>query len=122
MRMVFIYIILVCLLFPSISTAGISLNLDYPRVGGLELNMNQDINEIVAWIYYFIIRVAGIVTFFMVVLGGVQWLTSAGDANKLTQAKEMITSAFIGLIIILGSFLILQILSPEFKMFNLPEL
>ena len=52
-------IILLSLLLPNISSA-ITLNLEYPEIAGLDLNIHQDLNQIIAWFYYFIISIAGI--------------------------------------------------------------
>ena len=43
------------LLLPSIS-AAINLNLEYPEIGGLDLDNDQDLNQVIAWFYYFVIK------------------------------------------------------------------
>lgn len=102
------------LLLPNVSLAlDIQLNFDYPSFGGIDLNEDQDLNQLVAWFYYFIVGIAGLAAFTMLVWGGVQWLTSAGNPSKITEARERITSALLGLLIILGSWLILQVINPE---------
>jgi TRAP-type C4-dicarboxylate transport system permease small subunit len=44
------------------------------------------------------IAVAGAVL--MIVIGGFQWMTSAGDPGKISNAKDRIYSAILGLVII----------------------
>jgi len=100
----------------------IDLNLEYPKFGIFDLNETQDLNEIIAWFYYFIISIAGISAFFTFIQGGFQWLTSGGSAGKITEAKEKLTSAVLGLIIILSSYLILQVINPELITLQLPSL
>jgi len=115
--------LVVFLLLPEISPAAtIPLNLDYPEFGGFNLKNNQNLNEIVAWFYYFIVSVAGIAAFFALILGGFEWMTSAGDPSKVSSAKERMSSAMLGLIIILASYLILQVINPELTTLNLPDL
>lgn len=109
------------LLLPSISLA-IALNLEYPEIAGFDLNVDQDLNQIVAWFYYFIVSIGGLATFVMLVWGGFVWLTSAGSPAGIADAKDRIQSAFLGLIIILASYLILQVINPELIMLNLPGL
>jgi len=48
----------------------------------------------------------GIVFFVLVLIGGWQWMTSGGDEKKITDAKHRITTAVIGLAIILASLII----------------
>lgn len=108
------------LLFPITPLAAISLNLDYPEFGGFDLNRDQDLNQIIAWLYYFIVGISGIAAFFMLVLGGFEWLSSAGDPGKIKDARDRITSAILGLLLILSSYLILQVINPELITFVLP--
>jgi len=117
-------ILALLLLLPSISLAiaPIHLNLNYPTMGSFNLNTNQDLNQVVAWFYYFIISIAGIATFVMLVWGGFNWLTSAGSPGKITEAKDRIYSAFLGLLLILASYLIIQVINPELLILNLPVL
>ena len=111
------------LLLPSLSIAGnISLNLNYPSFGGFDLDEKQNLNEIIAWFYYFIIAIAGLAVFAMLVWGGVSWLTSAGNPTRTSEAKDRISSALLGLLIILGSYLILRLINPELTILNLPQL
>ena len=46
-----------------------------------------------------------------VVLGAIQWITSSGDSGKIEKARDNIINAFIGLVILVGSFVILGFLS-----------
>lgn len=111
------------LLLPTLSlAANIDLNLNYPSFGGFDLDENQNLNEIIAWFYYFVIAIAGLAVFAMLVWGGVGWLTSAGNPTKTSEAKDRITSAFLGLLIILGSYLVLRLINPELTILNLPQL
>lgn len=98
------------------------LQLCYPEMGGFRLTLNIDINKLVAWFYYFIVSIAGLAAFIMLVWAGFEWLTSVGDPAKISSAKDRIFSAFLGLVIILASYLILQVINPDLIMLNLPDL
>ena len=99
-----------------------ALELDYPRIGDIEIALGMDLNKLIAWFYYFIISIAGIAAFVMLIWGGIEWMTSAGNPTKIGEAKERINSAFLGLIIILSSYLILQVINPDLIMLRLPAL
>ena len=125
-------IIISFLLLPNISLAitcnGVesNLNLCYPTitipgVGEITLSLDMDLNTLIAWFYYFIIGIAGISAFVMLVWGGVEWLTSAGSPSRITSAKDRMTSALLGLLIILASWLILQVINPELVILTMPE-
>lgn len=58
----------------------------------------------------FAIVSAGLVFFVKLVSGGFLYLTSAGDQGKVQAATKEITNAVIGLIIVISTFFIIQIL------------
>ncbi len=55
-----------------------------------------------------IVGVLGVVTVFMIVLGGIMYATSQGDAAKATKAKNTIIFGVVGLIIALLAFAIVN--------------
>jgi len=58
--------------------------------------------------------VAGIVTFALLVIGGMNWLTSGGDKTKIQSAQQMITNAIIGLAIVALSWAIFSLVIKIF--------
>jgi len=118
------------LISPAISLAVVcngvenNLNLCYPTIGpeGNKITLSSEINlnQIVAWFYYFIVGVAGLSAFVMLVWGGFQYLTSAGNPTAIGDAKDRIKSALLGLLIILISWLILQVINPELTILRGP--
>ena len=98
------------------------LNLCYPSFQNFSLTLDMPLNEIVAWFYYFIIGVAGLAAFVMLVMGGVKYLTSAGNPSAIGDAKDQIKSALLGLLIILMSWLILQVINPDLTVLGPVEL
>jgi len=108
--------------FLLVRAASLALELNYPEFGGYQVELGMDLNRLIAWFYYFIVGIAGLAAFVMLVWGGVQWLTSAGNPSKIGDAKDKINSALLGLLIILGSWLILQVINPDLITLNLPTL
>lgn len=53
---------------------------------------------------------ASVIFFILLIFGGFQVIVAAGDAKKAEQGKSAITGAVIGLLIIFGSFWIVQII------------
>ncbi len=53
----------------------------------------------------------GIAGFVMLVFGSIKWLISGGNSQTLESSKKTITYAFIGLILALGSVLIINIIA-----------
>lgn len=66
--------------------------------------------------------VAGVVAFGILVFGGFAIITGAGsgDSKKLEQGRKAMTGAALGLVLIVGSFWIIQILETLTGMTLLP--
>ena len=120
-------IILLSLVVPIVANA-IDLNLTYPIFPGApDINCNpgackQALTDIVAWLYVLIVSISGLAAFVMIVWGGVQWMTSAGNPTKTSDAKDKIQKALLGLLLILASFLIIQVINPELTILTEPPL
>ncbi|OGM18691.1 hypothetical protein A2686_03350 [Candidatus Woesebacteria bacterium RIFCSPHIGHO2_01_FULL_38_10] len=56
------------------------------------------------------IVIAGAIFLFLIIVGGFTMITSAGDSEKVTHGREIITTAIIGFIIILMAYWITYII------------
>jgi hypothetical protein len=52
----------------------------------------------------------GIVLFVMLVVGGFKYLTSGGDPKAVESAQKTLTSAILGLVLLLSAYLILKLI------------
>jgi hypothetical protein len=50
-----------------------------------------------------------LLVFVMLVMGGVQWITSGGDKENTQKAKDRLTSALVGLAIIGGAWALMKV-------------
>ncbi len=57
--------------------------------------------------------IAGGVSLLLIIFGGLQMMTSAGNPEKLNEAKELISAAITGLILIIFSIFILRIIGYD---------
>lgn len=64
-------------------------------------------------IYDYALYLAGILAVIMIMIGGFQWVSAGGNESKIGEAKERIVGAIIGLVIALGSFLLLNTINPN---------
>lgn len=71
------------------------------------------IGQYIAGIYNYAIAIAGILAALVLMAGGVLWLVSAGDASRITQAKELIIGSVSGLIILVASYVLLIQINPD---------
>jgi hypothetical protein len=56
-----------------------------------------------------VMLVAAILVFAYLIFGGIQWITSGGDKNKAEEARNKITAAIIGLIIVAASYAVINL-------------
>lgn len=61
-----------------------------------------------------ILVIGAIVFFFMLVVGGIQWMISGGDKAATEAARGRITAALIGLVIVFSAWAILKIIETLF--------
>lgn len=117
MQRFFFFLVLLAVISPLAISAqcsgkALDLNLDYPKFGSLDLNDNQNLVQVVAYVYYFIVGISGLAAFVMLVWGGIQWLTSGAIPSQAGEARDRIKNAILGLLLVLASFLIIQIINP----------
>lgn len=55
-----------------------------------------------------ILYIVGIIAVIMLIIGGIRYITSGGDAKKVTDAKNTVLYAIIGLVIALLAFAIVN--------------
>lgn len=62
---------------------------------------------------------AGIITFFMLLWGGIEYITAGGDKERTQAAAKRLTAALIGLAIVFSVFAIITLVE---KVFGIPIL
>ncbi len=93
-------LLLVIFLVPIISNAQASLGLP-SNIGGLgTTDLKTVISNIVGVIFGFL----GILLVLLILYGGFLWMTSQGNEQQIEKAKKVITSAVIGLALVLSAY------------------
>jgi hypothetical protein len=69
-------------------------------------------------IYTYGLQIVGMFAVFMIILGGIKYLTAGGDQGRTKSAIENITNATIGLVLALATYLILNTINPELLKFK----
>lgn len=107
----------------NIFAQGKPLEVEYPEVEGQKPEeVTTPIPEYVKYIFNFLIWASGIIALVVLVIGGFQWFTSAGNLERIKEAKERIGAALLGLLILFGSYLILTTINPNLVIFKLERL
>jgi len=73
-------------------------------IGTADNNINLFIGRIIGNI----LGVVGSLALLMFIIGGIMWMTSAGNENRVKKGKDILTWAALGLVIIFTSYAILK--------------
>ncbi len=57
--------------------------------------------------------------FITFITGGISWITAGGDKTKLTQARDKLTNAFVGLVIVVAGWAVLALAGEFFGWENI---
>lgn len=72
------------------------------------------------YVFYFALIFSGIVIFGSMLMAGISWMSSMGNPAALKDSKDRMSSAFLGVILLLSSFILLNTINPEITMMKLP--
>jgi len=93
--------LLLLLTVTPVLAATLDTGINYGTYTGLG---TKDIREGVMAVVNVLLGFLGIIAIIIILYGGFVWLTSAGNEEKVGQAKKIITSGIIGLVIIFISY------------------
>ena len=81
------------------------------QVGG---NDQTSFGDIVSKVINFLLFFVGVISVIMIIYGGVRYTTSAGDSGKVTNAKNTILYAIVGLIVSILAYAIVNFVVKTF--------
>ena len=73
-------------------------------------------------IYVYFSGVAGILATVMIMYGGVKYVISMGNPSRMGDAKDTIFSAVVGLVLVLGAYVLLNLINPNITQLKVPGL
>lgn len=114
-KKILIILIFASVLMGSFCFAQRKLEIIYPTAPGAETptTVKTALPEYLKYVFTFAIMIAGLLAFGALIYGGFLYLTSAGDPSKMKDGQDQIIAGFLGLIIVLSSFLILNTINPQ---------
>lgn len=88
-------------------------NLKVGGSGGCAAGDSEDkVNGLITLVINIFSLVVGVVAVIMIIIGGLKYITSSGDSNNITSAKNTILYAIIGLVVVaLAQFVVKFVLS-----------
>ena len=94
------------------------VNVNFPCPDGSGFNLGNcppstNIPSYLNNLYKFAVGIAGLLALGMIVAGGVYYTVSAGSSDKQREARDMITSAIWGVVLLFASYMILNTINPQ---------
>ena len=83
---------------------------------------NLSIPGIVSGLIRLAMVAAAVIFFFMLVIGGIRWIASGGDKAQTEAARNQITAALVGLVIVFAAWAIVFLINAFFPGLNILEL
>lgn len=75
-----------------------------------KVTVGNALNKVLSGIIGFLTIIAGLWFIFQFITAGYQWISSGGDKNEVSQARDKITWSLIGLIIIVAGWAIIGVI------------
>ncbi len=95
-------------------SANTAVNVDYPAF----LNSSSSIPSFISGLYDYAIGISGTLAIIMIIYGGIKYLASGGNESALGDAKDRVTNAIWGLLLLAGSYLVLNTINPQLVSLN----
>jgi hypothetical protein len=89
-------------------TVDIKTGVDFNTIKGLQPS------GFVAAAINLLLGASGIMAFFILLIGGVQWILAGGDKEGTEKARKKITSALVGLAIVFSAYALIFIIQTLF--------
>jgi len=98
---------------------AVELLLNYPEISGKTLGEQSTLPQLVQYIYKFALGICGITALISILIGAFKYVSAGSDSSKVGDAKDQITQALLGLLILLAAVLILRTINPDLVSFKL---
>jgi len=96
------------------------LETDYLEIEGVRPEtVGFGVVEYFTYVFNFIIILSGMFALIGLIKGGINYVTSSGDPGKIKKARDQIIATFVGIIILLGSYIMLYNISPQLVILDL---
>lgn len=116
MKKIILIIIFIIALFGIINNAqAIELLLkgQYPNIGGETIGSGSTLPDVIKYVYLFSLAAVGFIALLAIMIGAIQYVTSAGNPSRAGEAKDRIFQALLGIVILLAAVLLLRTINPD---------
>ncbi len=117
MKIFKIIVLIIAFLIPALVLAqsyGLKTAADTSGLSSNVISQTRDIPTIIGTLIGVALSLVGVYFFILILYAGFIWMTAAGAADKVESAKKKMTSAFIGLVIVLSAYALTRFIFDTF--------
>jgi hypothetical protein len=89
---------------------------------GNEISEVTDLGQYVAALYDWMYYAALIIAVIMIMVGGVEYMMAAGRKEMITKAGKRITSAIVGVVLLMSAYTLLATVNPKLVLLEVPQI
>lgn len=97
----------------SVRTALAQVNTEYDEIS--ESLGNEELESTIEYFINAFLAVLALIAVILILVGGFQWMTAAGNDDKVATAKKTLVAAIIGLLIILAAWAVTNFFLREIQ-------
>jgi len=99
---------IVSILFLGILPASAAVSI--PTIAGIPKDATAA--EFIVYFFNLMVAVGGLIAVVIVIMAGIEWMTSDGNPSKIESAKDKIKNTLLGVAVLMGCYVILNIINP----------
>lgn len=78
------------------------------------LSKSSTVTDVIVYVIKILLQVAMGIAVLFIIIGGYQYITSAGNEERATKGRKTLVNALIGLVLIIFSYTIVSVLNNQF--------
>ncbi|MEK7078414.1 MAG: pilin [Patescibacteria group bacterium] len=115
------FIIVILAIITLVPTVVLALEVDFPAFGGIKPQDTFGPAQWINYIFVFALGIVGLGLIYAFTRAGIEWMLAGENSSKVSAARERIKKAIIGLLILLGSYIVLNTINPDLVNFRNPD-
>ncbi len=117
-----LFIAILIFFIPILVHAAKPLEVDYPFISSEKETTDLPLPYYIKYFLKIVVASAGIIAFGALVVTSLRYLSSAGNTEKMKAARQGLLSALVGVLILLGSYIILNTINPNLTEINIADI
>lgn len=94
----------------------------YPELAGITIGPTTTTVEYIIYFFNLLVAAGTFIAVVMVIMAGIEWVTSSGNPSKVESAKGKIANTLLGVGVLMGCYLILNTINSQLTSIKIDDL